>query len=206
MIDQRTEKEKMLAGEMYNPADKELLDRWHLAKKLTREYNEADSTDQELLDRILSHLLGSKGKNVWVTAPIFVDYGENIHLGDNCEINMNCVFLDCSTITIGNNSGIGPNVQVYAVGHPVDPKERLNDTLGDTLGTWKSSGAPVTIGNNVWIGGGSIILPGVTIGDNTTIGAGSVVTKSIPSNCLAVGNPCRVIKTFDSRLIALTNR
>lgn len=190
----RTEKEKMLAGEYYYAGDEELITRWHLAKKLTQAYNQADSSDKALLDRILSELLGSKGKNVWITAPIFVDYGENIHLGDNVEINMNCVFLDCNKITVGNNSGFGPNVQVYAVGHPVNPSERLNiDTKGD-LSAWKTSSAPVTIGSNVWIGGGSIILPGVTIGDNTTIGAGSVVSKSIPANCLAVGNPCKVIK------------
>jgi len=193
----RTEKEKMLAGEYYNAADPELLSRWHLSKKLAKEYYEADTTDRKRLDEILDELLGSKGKNVWITAPIFVDYGENIHIGDNCEINMNCVFLDCNTITIGNNSGIGPSVQIFAVGHPAEPNERLNKELGETLGTWKTSSAPVTIGNNVWIGGGSIILPGVTIGDNTTIGAGSVVSKDVPANCLAVGNPCRVIKTFD---------
>ncbi|MCD7902010.1 MAG: sugar O-acetyltransferase [Bacteroides sp.] len=190
----RTEKEKMLAGEYYYAGDKELITRWHLAKKLTLAYNQADSTDKELLDSILSELLGSKGENVWVTAPIFVDYGENIHLGNNVEINMNCVFLDCNKITIGDNSGIAPNVQIYAVGHPVDPNVRLNKDLTGDLSAWKTSSAPVTIGSNVWIGGGSIILPGVTIGDNTTIGAGSVVTKSIPANCLAIGNPCKVIR------------
>lgn len=190
----KSEKEKMLAGELYDAGDKELISRWHLAKKLMREYNQADSTNRELLDRILSQLLGSRGENVWISAPFFVDYGENIHIGNNCEINMNCVFLDCNKITIGNNSGIGPNVQIYAVGHPIQPEERLTQSEGDSFPFWKSFTAPVTIGNNVWIGGGSIILPGVTIGDNTTIGAGSVVTKSIPSNCLAVGNPCRIIK------------
>lgn len=184
----------MLAGEYYSAADPELLSRWHLAKKLTQQYNAADSEDSALLDRILSELLGSKGKNVWITAPVFVDYGENIHLGDNIEINMNCVFLDCNRITIGDNSGIGPNVQIYAVGHPVDPAERLEETRSAALTTWKTMSAPVTIGRNVWIGGGSIILPGVTIGDNTTIAAGSLVTKSIPANCLAMGSPCKVVR------------
>lgn len=190
----RTEKEKMLAGECYHAGDKELLTRWHLAKRLTKEYYQADSADRELLDSILSELLGTKGENVWITAPFFVDYGENIHLGNNVEINMNCVFLDCNKITIGENSGIGPNVQIYAVGHPVDPKERLDIHAEGELATWQTFSAPVTIGKNVWIGGGSIILPGVTIGDNTTIGAGSVVSKSIPANCLAIGNPCKVIR------------
>ncbi|MDU1891855.1 MAG: sugar O-acetyltransferase [Dysgonomonas sp.] len=191
----RTEKEKMLAGELYDPGDKELIARWHLAKKLTKDYYLADSDNKELLDSILYQLLGSKGENVWITAPFFVDYGENIHIGNNCEINMNCVFLDCNKITIGDNSGIGPNVQIYAVSHPVQPEERLSESE-DGFPFWKSSTAPVTIGENVWIGGGSIILPGVTIGDNTTIGAGSLVNKSIPANCLAVGNPCKVIKNL----------
>jgi len=190
----KTEKQKMLAGEMYDAGDSELITRWHLAKKLMMEYNQTDSTNKTTLDNILKKLLGSKGQNVWISAPFFVDYGENIHIGNNCEINMNCVFLDCNTITIGDNSGIGPNVQIYAVAHPVKPEERLSNNDDGTFPFWKSYTAPVTIGKNVWIGGGSIILPGVTIGDNTTIGAGSVVTKSIPSNCLAVGNPCKIVR------------
>ncbi len=189
-----TEKEKMLAGELYDAGDKELITRWHLAKQLMKEYNLTDSENKEQLNGILTQLLGSKGENVWISAPFFVDYGENIHIGNNCEINMNCVFLDCNKITIGDNSGIGPNVQVYAVTHPVNPKERLSISQDGGFPFWKSYTAPVTIGKNVWIGGGSVILPGVTIGDNTTIGAGSVVVKSIPANCLAVGNPCKVIK------------
>lgn len=189
-----TEKEKMLAGELYDPGDKELITRYHLAKKLSKEYYMADTTDRALLDRILSQLLGSKGENVWIAALFFVDYGENIHLGNNVEINMNCVFLDCNTITIGDSSGIGPNVQIYAVTHPVNPGQRLSQTDDGSFPFWKCLSAPVTIGRNVWIGGNTVILPGVTIGDNTTIGAGSVVTKPIPANCLAVGNPCKVIR------------
>lgn len=180
----------MLAGEIYDCGDKELLERWHLAKRLQQRYNAADSRDRVLLESILDELIGSIGKNVWITAPVFVDYGENIHIGNNVEINMNCVFLDCNRITIGDNCGIGPNVQIYAVGHPTNPIERLSG--GSNF--WNSFTAPVTIGENVWIGGGAIVLPGVTIGDNTTIGAGSVVSKSIPSNCVAVGNPCQVVK------------
>lgn len=186
----KTEREKMLSGELYNCGDVDLLTRWHKAKKLQLAYNSADTTDSEGLNNILNDLIGSRGTNVWITAPFFVDYGENIYLGDNVEINMNCVFLDCNAITIGRYSGIGPNVQIYTVFHPTNPQERrLNDSS-----FWTSQTAPVTIGENVWIGGGSIILPGVTIGDNTTIGAGSVVTKSIPANCIAVGNPCKIIK------------
>lgn len=190
----KSEKEKMLAGELYNAGDEELIARWHLAKKLTRAYNQADSTDQELLNRLLTELLGTKGENLWITAPFFVDYGEHIHIGNNCEINTNCVFLDCNRITIGDNSGFGPAVQIYTVGHPVNPAERLAKKVDGAFTFWNTSSAPVTIGKNVWVGGRSVILPGVTIGDNTTIGAGSVVTRSIPANCLAVGNPCKVIR------------
>lgn len=189
-----TEKEKMLAGELYDCGDKELLERWHKAKRLQKEYNQADSTDSKLLNKILTELIGSRGENVWITAPFFVDYGENIHIGNNVEINMNCIFLDCNRITIGDNSGIAPGVHIYTVFHPVKASERLSYNNDNEFPFWKSLTAPVTIGNNVWIGGGAIILPGVTIGDNTTIGAGSVVNKDIPANCLAVGNPCRVIK------------
>lgn len=182
----------MLAGELYNCGDKELLTRWHVAKRLQQEYNSARSDDSAELEHILQELLGSKGENVWITAPFFVDYGENIHIGSNVEINTNCVFLDCNRITIGNNCGIAPGVHIYTVFHPVEPSERR--AAGSCF--WKSLTAPVTIGNDVWIGGRSIILPGVTIGDNTTIGAGSVVTRSIPANCVAAGNPCRVIRNL----------
>lgn len=186
----KTEKEKMLAGELYDCGDETLLNRWHEAKRLQKEYNNADSRNAELLESILGKLLGSHGMNVWITAPFFVDYGENIYLGNNVEINMNCVFLDCNRIEIGDFTGIGPGVHIYTVYHPVNPDERLS--AGSSF--WKSQSAPVVIGRNVWIGGGSIILPGVEIGDNVTIGAGSVVTTSIPANVLAVGNPCRVIR------------
>lgn len=186
----KTEKEKMLAGELYDFTDNELITRWHKAKELTREYAATNTTDRERLDAILNELLGSHGKNVWITAPFFVDYGENIHLGSNVEINVNCVFLDCNSITIGDNCGIAPGVHIYTVFHPVNPMERLSESGA----YWNSLTAPVVLGDNVWIGGGSIILPGVTIGSNTTIGAGSVVTKDVPDNCLAVGNPCRVIR------------
>ncbi|MCD7970936.1 MAG: sugar O-acetyltransferase [Alistipes sp.] len=188
-----TEKEKMLAGGTYDPSDSELINRWHLAKDLLRRYNATDTRDREALTEILQELLGSSGKNVWVAAPFHVDYGENIFLGDNVEINMNCVFLDCNRITVGRNTGFGPAVQVYAVGHPVIPSERLTGNNGELSG-WNSVTAPVTIGENVWIGGGAIILPGVSIGDGTTVGAGSVVTRSLPANCIAVGNPCKVVQ------------
>ena len=186
----KTEKEKMLAGEVYDGGDPELPSRRHKATQLQQAYNSTPTTDTARLSSLLDELLGSRGKNGWVTAPFFVDYGENIHLGNQVEIDMNCGFLDCNRITIGDCSGIGPGVHIYAVFHSTRPEERLSEHGG----LWKSQTAPVTIGKNVWIGGGSIILPGVTIGDGTTIGAGSVVAESIPANVVAVGNPCKVIR------------
>ena len=183
----KTEKEKMLAGEVYDCTDPELLERWHKAKALQMAYNSTPSTDRQRLTALLDELLGTRGEEAWVTAPFYVDYGENIHLGRNVEINMNCVFLDCNRITIGDYSGIGPGVHIYAVYHDTDPERRLSPDSQ----LWKCLTAPVTIGRNVWIGGNSVILPGVTIGDESTIGAGSVVTHDIPARCVAVGNPCR---------------
>ena len=138
----------------------------------------------------MDELIGSTGKNVWISVPFFVDYGENIHIGNNVEVNMNCVFWDCSKITIGDFSGIGPGVHIYTVFHSTNPIERLpqNSTF------WKSQTTPVHIGKNIWIGGNSTILAGVSISDETTIGAGSVVTHNIPPRCIAVGNPCRIIR------------
>lgn len=118
-----TKKEKMLAGEIYDCGDTELITRWHLAKQLQQQYNAADSREREQLAAILDELLGSHGNNVWISASFFVDYGENIHIGDNVEINMNCVFWDCNRITIGGgNSGIGPGVHIYTVTHPATPQ------------------------------------------------------------------------------------
>lgn len=183
----------MLTGEIYDYRDLELNDRWRLAKRLTSQFNSADIADNRLRDEILTELLGRKGNNVSVAPPLYVDFGENIYIGDNVEINMGCVFLDCNAITIGDNSGLGPGVHIYAVTHPVSASERV---ACDADGTkyWRSLAKPVSIGKNVWIGGRTVILPGVSIGDNVTIGAGSVVTHDIPSDTLAAGNPARVIR------------
>lgn len=190
-----TEREKMLAGFLYDCSDPELLDRWHKAKNLVRDYNVLDSEDLEKKDRILSELLGGRGKNLWITPPFYVDYGNNIYFGDNCEVNMNCTFLDDNVISIGDNALIAPNVQIYTAFHPTNAFERFGAPREDgSFAFCKTQTAPVIIGNNVWIGGGAILMPGVTIGDNVVIGAGSVVTKDIPSNKIAYGNPCRVIR------------
>ena len=185
----------MLAGELYDCGDPELLSRWHEAKDLALQYNSTKSQDLEEKDRILELLLGGRGKNLWITPPFYVDYGNNICFGNNCEVNMNCTFLDDNKIIIGDNALIAPNVQIYTAYHPTNAIERFGEPKPDgTFEFCKTQTAPVIIGNNVWIGGGVIILPGVTIGDNVVIGAGSVVTKDIPDNVIAYGNPCRVAK------------
>lgn len=192
-----TEREKMMAGLPYDAGDKELQLQWHKAKALIKAYNNTDSTDRERLNDILGQLLGGRGKNLWITAPFFCDYGMNIFIGENTEINHNCIFLDCNTITLGKNCLVAPLVQFYAAYHPVKAAERLQTASGsgaDDMIFCKTQSAPIIVGDNVWIGGGSIILPGVTIGNNVTIGAGSVVTKSIPNNMLAFGNPCKVVR------------
>jgi maltose O-acetyltransferase len=189
-----TEKEKMLAGQLYDCGDPELMEIWISGKNLMQKYNSLDYSKKAEQLNILDELLGGRGKHTQITAPFYVDYGKFIYLGNNCEINMNCVFLDCNRITIGDNALIAPGVHIYTVFHPVSAKERLSKSINEDFSFAISKTAPVTIGNNVWIGGSSIILPGVSIGDNVTIGAGSVVTKSIPGNVLAYGNPCKIIK------------
>lgn len=190
-----TEREKMLAGQLYDCGDEELLTQWHKAKNLIRDYNRTDSEDLVEKDRILGELLGGRGANLWITAPFYADYGNNIYFGSNCEVNMNCTFLDDNAIIIGDNALIAPNVQIYTAFHPTNAAERFGEEKADGSFVFcKTRTAPVTIGRNVWIGGGVIILPGVTIGDNVVIGAGSVVTKDIPSDKIAYGNPCRVVR------------
>jgi len=189
-----TEKEKMLAGELYDCGNPELMELSNRGKNLMQQYNCLDYANKTEQLKILDELLGSRGKQTQITAPFYVDYGKFIRLGNNCEINMNCVFLDCNLITIGDNALIAPGVHIYTVFHPVSAKERFNQSTSGGFPFAISQTAPVTIGNNVWIGGGSIILPGITIGDNVTVGAGSVVTKSIRSNVLAYGNPCKIVR------------
>lgn len=190
-----TEREKMLSGELYDCGDQELLTQWHKAKDLMRDYNQLDSNRCEDKNKILDELLGGKGKHLWITAPFYVDYGNNIFFGNNCEVNMNCTFLDDNIISIGDNALIAPNVQIYTAFHPKNAEDRFGKMSADgSFEFCKTKTAPVTIGNHVWIGGGAIILPGVTIGNNVVIGAGSIVTKSIPDNVIAYGNPCRIIK------------
>lgn len=194
LLDQRSEKEKMLAGEIYDCSDDELIKQWHKAKDLVRDYNLLDSLNQEKKEEILKELLGGFEQNLWITPPFYADYGENIYFGKNCEVNMNCTFLDDNQIIIGDYALIAPNVQIYTAFHPTHYLDRLTSQDDGSFAFCKTQSAPVVIGNHVWIGGGTIILPGVTIGDNVVIGAGSVVTKDIPANTIAYGNPCQVIR------------
>ncbi len=187
-----TERQKMLRGAFYNSRDPELLELYHKARKLILRYNQLDSKLADDRERILHELLGSKGTGVWIEAPFFCDYGCNISIGSNTFVNTNCIFLDNNTITIGENGLIAPYVQIYTALHPLKAADRI---IKDGAGTrYLTSTKPVVIGDNVWIGGNTVIFPGVTIGHNVTIGAGSVVTKNIPDNVLAFGNPCKVQK------------
>lgn len=194
-----TELEKCLKGEIFNCTDEELLAIIAKARQLTRQYNATESSDQEGRQRILAELFGRIGGNVKIDTPFYCDYGQHIRVGDNCIININCTFVDCNTITIGNNVLIASNVQIYTATHPVEVKERLIENWDPSSGQayFRTYSLPVTIEDNVWIGGGVIILPGVTIGKNSVIGAGSVVTHSIPADSVAVGSPCKVIKTIN---------
>jgi maltose O-acetyltransferase len=185
-----SEREKLLSGLPYNPFDPELINLQWRAAQLTHRYNAIfcdtlEETNQQR-SQLLHHLLGKLGKESMILPPFRCDYGSNIFIGDYCFINYECAILDAREVEIGDHAFIAPGVHLYTVHHPTDPTERL---AGVELST------PIRIGNNVWIGGRSVICPGVTIGDNATIGAGSIVVKDIPANVVAVGNPCRVIRS-----------
>ena len=188
--DESTNKEyiKMLSGEYYNANDPYLVDLRNKAELLYKEYNLSTETDISKRKEIFSKLFGKVGQNVSIRAPFYCDYGINTYLGDNVYMNFNCVILDVAKVIIGNNTMFAPDVKIFTAAHPIDCDLRMSG---------KEFGKEIVIGNNVWIGGGAIINPGVTIGDNSVIGSGSVVTKDIPSNCVAVGNPCKVIKYLE---------
>jgi len=182
---------KMVSGEYYNWKNPFLIDLQKRAELLYRSYNWTLESDVDTRKDIFSKLFGSFGKNLVIRAPFYCDYGINLHLGDNVYMNLNCVILDCAKVTIGNNTMFGPDVKIFTAAHPIDAQKRISDGF--------DIAKEIVIGNNVWIGGGAIVNPGVTIGDNAVIGSGSVVTKNIPSNCVAVGNPCKVIKILEEK-------
>ena len=180
-----TEKEKMLAGEWYRASDSELREAHRRALRLAREINQTTEEDVAKRKSLFRELLGRVGKTFHIEPPFRCDYGFNIFLGENFYANFDCIFLDVCAIEIGDDVLLGPRVGIYTACHPLEPEIRKSGL---------EFGKPVRIGNNVWIGGNSILNPGISIGDNSVIGAGSVVTKPIPAHVVAVGNPCRVLR------------
>lgn len=180
-----TEKEKMLSGQLYDTNDAVLVRERDRAKALCRAYNDLSREDAAGRHALLAELFGRIGKACLIEASFWCDYGSCIELGENFYANHNLVILDAGGVRIGSNVMIGPNCGLYTSSHPLDVARRNADL---------EYGYPIVIGDNVWIGGGVQILPGVTIGSNTVIGAGSVVTRDIPDRCVAVGNPCRVLR------------
>ncbi|TDH21477.1 sugar O-acetyltransferase [Segetibacter sp. 3557_3] len=181
------EKEKMLAGELYNAGDPQLITERLNCRLLIKKLN--DSSPEEMSSRgtILRSLIWNQGDNLWIEPPFYCDYGYNIKVGDRVFFNFNCVLLDVMQITIGNDVLFGPGVQVYTAMHPMNWQERASGV---------EFAKPITIGSNVWIGGGAVICPGVSIGDRSIIGAGSVVTKDVPADVVAAGNPCKTIRSL----------
>lgn len=182
-----SEKQKMLAGELYNSTGRELVGERHAAQRLLGRYNATDAGDAAGRLELLRQLFGAVGDNPDILPRFHCDYGCNIRVGRNCFINYNCVFLDCAAIEIGDDLQMAPAVQLYTAYHPLDRATRLAG--------WESA-KPIRIGSGVWIGGGAIVLPGVKIGDGAVIGAGSIVTRDVPADSVAVGNPARTVRTL----------
>jgi maltose O-acetyltransferase len=180
----KSERQKMLSGELYDPGDPELVSAHRQALERLQELNSTLTCDSDVRREILSRLFGRMGTGVAIQPPFYCDYGQNIFLGNQVFFNFNCVVLDVCEVRIGDHCLFGPAVQIYTATHPLDIATRRK----------LESGRPVTLGNDVWVGGGAILCPGITIGDGAVIGAGSVVTKSVPAGVLAAGNPCRVIR------------
>ena len=185
----KSEKEKMLSGELYDSTEYHLVSERRQARMLLKRYNETNDEQVLLRREILSELIGGYDKDLVIEPPFYCDYGSNIKVGQKVYFNFNCVILDVNEVELGDNVMCGPATQIYAATHPMDYKTRSE---------WLEYGKPVRIGSDVWIGGGAIICPGVKIGSRTVIGAGSVVTRDIPSDVFAAGNPCRVIRQFKS--------
>ena len=183
-----SEREKMLAGELYDPLDPELAAARARARDLCQDLNATREADGVQRRRLLTDLFAAGGDDVWLQAPFFCDYGRHITLGRKVFFNFNCIVLDVCEVRIGDFTLFGPAVQIYTATHPLDPILRRT----------QESGKPVTIGSDVWVGGAAIICPGVSIGDRTVIGAGSVVTRDIPAGVFAAGNPCRVVRTIEA--------
>jgi len=186
--DDRTNRERMLAGDLYLADDPESIRIAQRAVRLADAYHRASLADEDAARPLLEELLGELGEGAFVKPPLFVDYGENIRIGARTFVNYHLTALDVAPITIGEDCQIGPNVQLLTPTHPIEPGPR-RDKL--------EAARPITIGDNVWLGGGVIVCPGVSIGDDSVIGAGAVVTRDIPSGVVAVGSPARVIRRVD---------
>lgn len=182
----KSERAKMLAGELYDPKDPELIAGRERARGLCRALNDTREAELEERRRILRELFGAGGDSVWLEPPFFCDYGSNIELGERVFFNFNCVVLDVCRVRIGSFTLFGPGAQVLTPMHPLDARERRG----------REFGKPVDIGSDVWVGAGALILPGVRVGSRSVIGAGSVVTRDVPENVFAAGNPCRVIRAI----------
>jgi maltose O-acetyltransferase len=182
----KSQKDRMLAGELYDPLDPELSRDRRQARDICRELNASAPGDAEARQRLLTALFRAVS-DVWIEPPFHCDYGSNISVGRKVFFNFNCVVLDVMRVQIGNHTLLGPAVQIYTAMHPVDADERRRGL---------EFAKPVTIGDDVWVGGAAVICPGVTIGDRAVIGAGSVVTRDVPADSFAAGNPCRVIRMF----------
>lgn len=183
-----TEKEKQQKGMLYQANDPEVLKDLYYCENECFEINQIPPSRREERMGRLRKLFGKAGEGMFIVAPFFCDYGYNIEVGENFFVNTNCVILDEAKVTFGDNVFIAPNCAFYTAGHPLDVEQR-NKKIEYAL--------PIHVGNNVWIGGNVVVVPGVTIGDNTTIGAGAVVTHDIPSGVVAAGNPCRVIRKLE---------
>jgi maltose O-acetyltransferase len=184
--DDRSNRERMLAGDLYVADDPESARLAQRAVRLADAYHRAAVEDEGAARPLLEELLGSLGEDAFVKPPLFVDYGENIRIGARTFVNYNLTALDVAAVTIGEDCQIGPNVQLLTPTHPVEPGPR-RDRLEAAL--------PITIGDNVWLGGGVIVCPGVSIGDDSVVGAGAVVTRDVPAGVVAVGNPARVVRS-----------
>ncbi len=185
-----TEWDKMQNGKIYNDFDQDLFNRRVEAKRLFKEFNRTEDEETDRRQAILRTLLKGIGERVWIEPDFRCEFGKNITIGNDVYINFGCVILDCGQVTIGDNTLIGPNVGIYNANHVLDAEERVAGGLIP---------GQVHIGNRVWIGGNTIVLPNVTIGDDTVIGAGSIVTRDIPSGVVAVGNPCRVLRKITDK-------
>ena len=180
----RSEREKMVSGELYNPLDPELVESRKRARDLCQNLNATREEQQDERRQILRQLFGRGGDSVWMQPPFFCDYGINIELGERVFFNFNCVVLDVAPVSIGDYTLFGPAVQIYTATHPFDAALRRREEFAK----------PIGIGSDVWVGGGAILFPGVRVGSRSVIGAGSVVTRDIPEGVFAAGNPCRVIR------------